>query len=60
MDQLLQYLSAASEDPVKFVLGAMLLAIWYGFAYWPFTLVAIVVCVLMVSLRATTKDRRTN
>lgn len=60
MDQLLQYLSAASEDPEKFVLGVMLLAVWYAFAYWPFTLVAIVVCVLMVTLRATTKGGSTN
>ncbi|WP_027519118.1 hypothetical protein [Bradyrhizobium sp. WSM1417] len=60
MDQLLHYLSAASEDPGKFVLGAVLLAIWYGFAYWPFTLVAIVVFALMMILRATARDGSTN
>jgi hypothetical protein len=60
MDHLLQYLSAAREEVAKYVLGGVLLAMWYGFEYWPFTLMAIVVCVLVVVLDSRTKNSRSN
>jgi hypothetical protein len=30
MDHMLQYLSTAREEALKHVLGALLLAVWYG------------------------------
>ncbi|MDH6259055.1 hypothetical protein M2427_002980 [Bradyrhizobium sp. BR13661] len=47
-------------DPGQYVMGFLLLAIWYGYVYWPFVLLAVVVCFILVVLIGAPRKSRTN
>ncbi|MBR1086436.1 hypothetical protein JQ621_02990 [Bradyrhizobium manausense] len=47
-------------DPGQYIMAFVLLAIWYGYAYWPFVLLWIVACLIVVVLVGARKNSSKN